>query len=78
MWRNKFNGFLGIWIIALAFLAFSVSLQRFLMVLTGSVITITAFWGNKIIKPTEDVVKRSKELEKELEKEIENGSAEEI
>lgn len=56
MWQNKVNGALGIWVIALAFLGFSVSLQRFLLVLTGVAIAIIAFWGKSLVKPTEKLV----------------------
>jgi len=55
MWQNKFIGVLGLWIIALAFLGFSDSLQRFLLVLTGLCIVLVTFWGKKLIKPTKDL-----------------------
>ena len=56
MWQNKFIGVLGLWAIALAFLGFSDSLQRFLLVLTGLCIATIAFWGNHLVKPTQDMV----------------------
>ena len=66
MWQNRLNGVLGLWVMALAFLAFSVSLHRFLLIITGFAITLIAFWGNHLIKPTKDLVKESREATKRL------------
>jgi len=55
MWQKNFCGFLGIWVIALAFLAFSESLHRLLLVLTGLIITATAFWGHRFFKPVAQI-----------------------
>ena len=65
MWQNIVNGLLGLWVIALAFLAFSVSMQRVLLVVTGLAITLVAFLGRVFIKPTRDLVKYAEEEKKE-------------
>ena len=59
MWQNKLNGILGLWIIVLAFLAFSESMHRILLVLTGLAITIIAFFGKKLIRSPKELVKYS-------------------
>jgi hypothetical protein len=63
MWQNKLNGILGLWVIALAFLGFSDSLHRILLVLTGVFIAVVAFWGNSLIMSNKELTERSKENE---------------
>ncbi|MDO8555052.1 MAG: hypothetical protein Q7R75_00590 [bacterium] len=56
MWQNKFNGVMGLWVVALAFLGFSDSTQRILLVLSGLAVAIASFWGKSFIKPTEELL----------------------
>lgn len=56
MWQNKFNGVVGLWVVALAFLGFSDSTQRILLVLSGLAVAIASFWGKSFIKPTEELI----------------------
>ena len=64
MWQNKLNGILGLWVIALAFLGFSVSMHRVLLVITGLLIATVAFLGRFIIKPAKDFAASSLEEQK--------------
>ncbi len=66
MSREKINGILGIWVVLLAFLGFSDSLKRFLMVITGITIAFVAFYSKSLIKPTKDLMKDSEKLEEEI------------
>lgn len=63
MLQNKINGVLGIWIIALAFLGFSDSMQRFLLVVTGLVVAIVSFYGESLFKPSEELIKDISEIQ---------------
>ena len=64
MWQNRLNGILGLWVVALAFLGFSVSMHRVLLVITGLAITTIAFLGGFIIRPAKDVAAASKAEQK--------------
>lgn len=55
MWQNKVNGILGIWLVGLAFIPFSSSMQKALLIVTGLAIIVTAFLGRFIIRPAKDV-----------------------
>ena len=52
---------MGLWVVALAFLGFSDSTQRILLVLAGLAIAIASFWGKTLISPTEDLVDSAEE-----------------
>lgn len=66
MWQSKLIGVLGIWVIALAFLGFSVSLQRILLTLTGIFIALVALRSDSVVKPTKELLEEQpKEIEKE-------------
>lgn len=58
MWRHRFNGVLGLWVVALAFLGFSESLKRILLVVTGILVAVVAFGGHQLIKPAKDLEKK--------------------
>ncbi|QQG46502.1 MAG: hypothetical protein HYY55_01505 [Candidatus Niyogibacteria bacterium] len=45
MWQNWINGVLGLWVILMPFLGLTPSAHRSLMVVTGIVIAILAFWS---------------------------------
>lgn len=45
MWRNWINGILGLWIILMPFLGFPPGAHRTLMILSGLVVAILAFWS---------------------------------
>jgi len=55
MWQNKLNGILGLWVIALAFLGFSDSMHRVLLVMTGIILVVASFFGRFIVKPVKDI-----------------------
>lgn len=57
MLQNKINGVLGVWIIVLAFLGFSDSMHRFLLIISGIAIIVVSFYGKSLFKPTEELVK---------------------
>lgn len=63
MWHNKLNGILGIWVITLAFLGFSDSLHRVLLIITGLVIAVFSFWPHRIVKPIEELKEFKNEVE---------------
>ena len=44
MWQNWVNGVLGLWVILMPFLALPPSSHKWLMVLSGVVIAVLAFW----------------------------------
>lgn len=44
-WQNWVNGVLGLWIILMPFLGFGPGLQRMLMIISGIVIAVLAFWS---------------------------------
>ena len=44
-WQDWTNGVLGLWIILLPFLGFGVDLQRMLLIISGIVIAVLAFWS---------------------------------
>ncbi len=69
MSQNKINGILGIWVFLLAFLGFSETMHRFLLVITGISIAVIAFGGKHLFKSTKELMKESKKIEKELKKE---------
>jgi len=69
MWQNIVNGILGLWIVALAFLGFSESLHRFLLIITGIFIALIAFGGKHLVKPTEELIKEVEEAGKKLDAE---------
>jgi len=72
--QNKVNGILGLWIIALAFLGFSVSFQRMLLVVTGIVIMLISFWGKSLVKSAKDLnISRPEEKPKEEPKTLNTG-----
>lgn len=64
MWQNKVNNILAVWIIALAFLGFSDSLHRVLLVITGLTMVILSIFGKSLIKSSRDLLKEVKENEK--------------
>ena len=45
MWKQWVNGVLGIWIVLLPYLGFTVGTNTWLMVATGIVIAVLAFWS---------------------------------
>ena len=44
MWQNWVNGVLGLWIILMPFLGLDPSLHKYLMIATGLVVAVLAFW----------------------------------
>jgi hypothetical protein len=69
MWQNNLNGILGLWIIILAFLGFSDSLFKIMLVGTGVFIVIISFFGRLIFRPTEDLASLDEKPKKELSEE---------
>ena len=45
MWQNWVNGILGLWVILMAFLGFSASMSRILLIIFGLVIAVLGFWA---------------------------------
>ena len=45
MWKQWVNGVLGIWIVLLPYLGFTSDIHTWLMVVTGIVIAVLAFWS---------------------------------
>ena len=45
MWQNWVNGILGLWVILMAFLGFSASMSRILLIISGLVIAVLGFWA---------------------------------
>ncbi len=45
MWKQWVNGVLGIWIVLLPYLGFTSDIHTWLMVITGIVIAVLAFWS---------------------------------
>lgn len=45
MWKQWVNGVLGIWIVLLPYLGFTADVHTWLMVVTGIVIAVLAFWS---------------------------------
>lgn len=58
-------GVLGIWVVVLAFLGFSDSLHQLLLIVTGLAIAISGFWPRKIVKPADELIKMSRQLNPE-------------
>ncbi len=69
MLQNKINGILGVWVFLLAFLGFSETMHRFLLVLTGVAIAVIGLGGKYIFKSTKEIIKETQKAEKELEQE---------
>jgi len=45
MWKQWVNGVLGLWIVLLPYLGFTADIHTWLMVITGVVIAVLAFWS---------------------------------
>lgn len=67
MWQNIVSGILGFWVVALAFLGFSESLQRLLLIITGIFISFIALGGKHLVRPTEDLIQDIKKIQKKAE-----------
>ncbi len=45
MWQNWLNGILGLWVVLIPFLNFSLAWQRTVLIFSGIVIAILGFWS---------------------------------
>lgn len=45
MWKNWLNGILGIWVVIIPFLNFSLAWQRTVLIFSGFIIAILGFWS---------------------------------
>lgn len=48
MWQNWVNGILGLWVILMNFLGFPATISKIILILTGLVIAVLAFWSASV------------------------------
>ena len=65
MCQNKITVLLGLWIIALAFLGFSESLMKILLILTGFFVVVVSIRKRSLIKTDQELVEQIDQAQKD-------------